>query len=605
MEHSITQLGPLPQDQEVAHAPFSEHMHRAAHVVGNVMSGAFVAAELNPITNEGARVAAFAATEALLDSPIASASAFAAATFAIEAAGSIATAKLLDTQAGQKVTDKMHTVLEKTGLNRVIGSSPATEAAVAMTAGVPLAIALKHQQNPERTRHQNIRRGLALSLGIAAVTGAESFAAAEGISHPSTTTIGGALLGAGVLAAGYKWAKERFIPRVDYDAYHNTLAKYNVGPELDGYQHDDFMNAIEDTRTSILKVRTDGKRIAWPLLAPIEHNTEYVKEYFDKHYGPDEQIYYLSLPPRELTEKRKIQQQIAEQVIAATREGKTIVFDELDGAETLDYVQGLVHEYDPTTTFSVDDFIDPKNNTPATVAHYHGLGHIKPDAYPRAEKPHDLMAVRPIYEQLVASGEIDVNSPNKTVLLDPEKMDQPLNEQHTVMSRLCEIYEGQFSRLIENYPLRGAQTAAELEKMCKDPGTFTAAHMVDGDIISFTMFVTNPEACDWLNTDFYKKKFAGENMLYFPGIATDEQKKGGRYSMHLINLLTDLVARSVDDVEVVFNCTNISEKYIPIIVQRGISATGEVDMQAIEGMGRYNYFGLKLADLNAEAPAYV
>lgn len=589
----------LSSNQAVPVTPsLAEHLQQGIKKAGTAMNGVFVALEVNPITNEGARVAALAAAQTAFEKPVVTAGVFAAATFAIEASGAYATASLLDTERGRIFTDKLNGILDKLKLRNLIKTNLATEAAVAAIAGAPAAVVLKTQQDPERTKQENVRYGLIASLGITAMAGVQGWLISKGIAEPKPLTIGGALAATAAAVGGVKWAFEKFRPAsaFDYEEYSSLLKDSSLGPQLRGYQKQDYKKVIQDERTSFLSLG-ESKR-SWPVLAPIEHNTEYIASYFDRYTENGRPVLYLSLPPRDVLESQiEAKHALANALIVAGKENALVVYDEANGEDTEQYIRTILQEINPSIMLDTDNFTDTKNNTPAAAIHFEGLGVSYADAVPEGFAKHgDISRLREQYRDLVASGKIDTTSASRTILLDVADLDKPFrpDSEQTLMQRLWEIYDGQFDTLIENYPVRGKQTFEELATMLRDSGTFTAAHIIDGDVVSFTNFVSNIEACDWLDADFYKQKFPGETTVYFPGIVSDETRKGGQYSLKLIDLLTNLLAHSVDEARIVFQCTNISAAYVPRIVKWGIAASGVAKMDRVNEVCRYNYRGLTI-----------
>lgn len=183
---------------------------RAIGAAKTAMLGAVVAFEAIPITNEGTRAAVFAAAQAGYDKPLLTAAATAAATFAIEASGSTAAAKLLDGSTGEHITRG----LDKIGLSGV-RTNAVTESAAAMGIGVPLTMALKNQQDPTRTEKQNRRFGLIASSGVSGVVGAISYMTAEGMTAFESVP---EKVGVGVIAlGGLAWAAKKMRSMVGKD----------------------------------------------------------------------------------------------------------------------------------------------------------------------------------------------------------------------------------------------------------------------------------------------------------------------------------------------------------------------------------------------------
>jgi hypothetical protein len=134
--------------------------------------------------------------------------------------------------------------------------------------------------------------------------------------------------------------------------------------------------------------------------------------------------------------------------------------------------------------------------------------------------------------------------------------------------------------------------------MVEDPNTYTIAHFSENDIAAFAVFVSDINACEWLNADFYRETFHDEPILYFPGIASDINKRGEIYSLHIVKLLSLLEHQMQQDPAILFQCTNISADYIPYkIVEPAGNSTGIIKI-SISEMMRYNYRGFKVSKTN-------
>jgi hypothetical protein len=209
MAEQVIHPGDMNVSQGVVSAP-PKGIGRVVDAARNAFYGAVVAYEMLPV-DEASRTAVFTATQAVLDNPYATAGAVGAATFAIEASSAVATANLLGTQSGEKFTSRMQRVLGKIGLGG-IRTNTLADAAVAMTAGVPLAIALKQQQDPTRTVRQNRRFGVKAAGGVSAAVGAATYFIAEGVSAVESIP---EKVGVGAVAvAGMMWAANTLRSRI-------------------------------------------------------------------------------------------------------------------------------------------------------------------------------------------------------------------------------------------------------------------------------------------------------------------------------------------------------------------------------------------------------
>ncbi len=189
--------------------PEAEKKNWVSTKIGKLVAGTVLTLEINPFTSEVARLALLGATLKVTGDPMLSAAVYGGSTLAQEVTAGVVTADVLDTTGSNRAVGKVNQGLDKIGASRILNTNIATEAAVAIYAGTPAVTFLKHRQNPERTRQQNRRYAVGVSLGISAVCAAEGYAIAEGLDNPDPLKLSIAALGVGGIIASYKWARKR------------------------------------------------------------------------------------------------------------------------------------------------------------------------------------------------------------------------------------------------------------------------------------------------------------------------------------------------------------------------------------------------------------
>jgi len=207
MTHDFEQI-PEPEQAKIESLIPDQNTNWAESRFGRAAAGIFVGLELSP-ANELVRIALYGASQATTHSPIVSALTLGVSTFAIEGAGAYATADLLDTTMGKSLMQKTNDRIKKSRLSSKINTGLGSETGLAMFLGVPATIVVKHAQSPERTRKENRHYGLLMSLGVAAVLGAEGFSLSETISHPSVENGLISAVAVGALAGGVDRIKRR------------------------------------------------------------------------------------------------------------------------------------------------------------------------------------------------------------------------------------------------------------------------------------------------------------------------------------------------------------------------------------------------------------
>lgn len=165
--------------------------------VGRMAGETTVAVALLSPLNEGIRGAAFtAALVATHDANVAT-GVLMGTNLAVEMASTVTTSDLLASETAKKAMERANSVLERVGLSRDAKSSPGVKTAVAAVAGSGVVIALKHREDPERTRLENVKYGTRASIGLTAMVGVLGYLTAHGIEHPDPASI--AVAGLGVL----------------------------------------------------------------------------------------------------------------------------------------------------------------------------------------------------------------------------------------------------------------------------------------------------------------------------------------------------------------------------------------------------------------------
>ena len=559
---------------------------------GRLLAGAVVVGEISP-ANEMLRIAAAVYAQRQGLDPAGVALAYGAATVAVEAPAAYLTAKLLHSNTGRNLIDKVNQKITKAGLQSALKTNVVTEAGIGMFGGASVAMLVKHRQDTERTVNKDKVYGLVMSLGIAAVSGLQGYAVAAGIDHPSMENIGLAGLVIGSSVAVIKKAKSRigskkniepeiFLADPNIEQYSNIVKSNSMGPQLEGFTPEDYLRVMDDPATTKVVLNKAGDSISWPLLTPIKNNSEYITGFFEKTKVGVGQVLYFS-NPHELPSESE-DDEISKILRDNLKQGAIIIYDEIDDSTTVNFIS----KYFPDNPSELEhhDFVDDKNGSPAAVLHFEGQLSVHSDTEPTSNN------LRDAYKEVEAKYDIDPTRHRSTYILDVNQLMSDPVEKERVLKKLWNIYDGQFSKLVENHPSRQAQTESELRHMITDKNTMTVIHKEDSEEVSYAMFVGDIGACDWLNTDYYNNKYADEQILYFPGIVTDIEKKG-HYSHLLLDLVGKVLTTANIDTRIVFQCTNISATYVPKIIEKAVEAASVRDAN-VQQFCKYKYRGVSL-----------
>ena len=215
-----------------------------------VVQGAALTIEMLPITNEGARYGALAATEVLTRNPLIGAAVLGGTTLVIEGAGALAASKFITGKTGNQVFNWLNEKMSKVIPAEAKMSRP-VEAGVALYLGTPMLMVAKQRENPNRSEEEVRKHGLLTAAWVAGVCAVEGAMISEGIGgYADPKKIAAALATVGVFIAIPKWAKKQLNRKTNNngqsqnikqetsikvdsteDDTNNTPPKYDLTPE--------------------------------------------------------------------------------------------------------------------------------------------------------------------------------------------------------------------------------------------------------------------------------------------------------------------------------------------------------------------------------------
>jgi hypothetical protein len=558
----------------------------------NIAAGAIVSYEANPVLNDGSRLGATAAIFASTHDPRLTSLAFAGMTFGVEAAGAWGASHVLETKTGKRFIEKTHNILEKARISRYV-SGALPDAAVSMTLGTSVMLAAKQAKDPSRTQPENIRYGTAMALGVTAVASAEVFglstSISEGLNHPNPVMLGvGAVCLAAMVKGGdilrrtlkadTKVAEGTRLYREKFDA----RAK---GPQVEGLSVEEVRGASLDKR-SLFVEGGKANNAKFPVLVPIEYNAEYNKRYFDTHFT-DTDVYHFTDVFEKLGSDA-IDEDVTARAVAKTlkklsRKGALVVTDLMADGQNQSNLERILDlnsiKYDRTL------FVDPRNNSPASVTHFSGDGEMQPAFKSETRKP--AQSYSEAFKRLRRRSPEKYDDTYGTVLIEPDEISDELFED------IWSLYAAQFDELIKENPSMQAQTKDDLRNTLTSEGSLLVASFEEGKPVCVAYFVTDISKVYWLQQEYYERAFPDKTVWYFPGIAVHPNYEGLARSMSVIGLATEIANECDLEPTITFQCTNVSKDYVPKIAQFSIEHTGEYKI-SFQPIAEYKYVGYKL-----------
>jgi hypothetical protein len=182
---------------------------RAGRIGKRAVEATVLSLALNPLTNEGSRLAIAGTVEATTHSAALTALAWGGSTLVIESGAALITSDLLQSERAPKTIAWLNKMLGKVGVKETTKFNPMVKAGISYIAGSGVAVFVEQREDQTRTRSQNIRYGLKNAAALSVVCGAQGALVANGIADPSPLAIGGAIIGVGSFFAVGKWAKDR------------------------------------------------------------------------------------------------------------------------------------------------------------------------------------------------------------------------------------------------------------------------------------------------------------------------------------------------------------------------------------------------------------
>lgn len=137
---------------------------------------------------------------------------------------------------------------------------------------------------------------------------------------------------------------------------------------------------------------------------------------------------------------------------------------------------------------------------------------------------------------------------------------------------LWRLYEDKFEFLGENHPISMEDTREDFLALISDESVMVSIRYMDNKPVCFTYFTENPENLYWLNQSYLKE--LGDDRpdltpLFFPGIVSS--RAAGNHAAEVISLFTHEASAVGLSGRIIFENTNLSEMYVPRIVQGAIS----------------------------------
>lgn len=360
--------------------------------------------------------------------------------------------------------------------------------------------------------------------------------------------------------------------------YRAAYQERTTGPQLEGMFPEGVQAALTDPRTIAIERVTPDGRIVWPLLVPVEHNSEYRPGYFEGHMGEGaaERTFFYSNPDPDFLPPDAMKDMGFREL---AQEKAVIVCDyhETDDDTTrADFLQlaaaDEVRVVEPLATLEVGE--QPR------VLHFSGKATVMERTGSVETDLHKAFQAR------VERGEAEARPSNGAAILDPHEI---ATNHDGLADQLWEAYDVRFDDLVDDQPSMQKQTREQLMTMLSDSDAVTTAYFKEGKVVGFVFCSRNVRNCEWLDPDYYEKQFPNEELAIFPGMVVEKSQEGLAYSLPMLRTFSDAAAEANLDLRIIFQCTNISAQYIPRIVELGVNRTDGMRFGELEQAASYKY----------------
>lgn len=555
--------------------------HDTAHSIKRTVQGAIIAGEASLI-NEALRYGAL--TYMLSNTSggwVIGGATLGLTTFAVEASAALATAGLITTGKSDRMLTKINEKIEKYLPNN-FEMNPGVEAGVAMIGGSAVVVAEKQREDQTRTVAENRKHGLFTAGWMSAYFTVEgAFIGANSYGD----VLNAKTIGATALATGLTWAGVDVCTRGMRRAK-NTEA-YSSGRNLDdqairvGIFQDDLGDAIRNRGTIFAKVKSlEGGRARLPVLVPACDLEWYNNELIGKKYGKDAKILcYVHPPIYDEDSSSKIEHILRKKL----SEGYVIVTDKYVDDTTSPIAKIVDEAKSKSGEFSIECFGGDTESSRVDVF----AGHVSVEG--SNGEIFEAPSLYEVYRRAIESGDLQESQENGVSLQEVVDGDEA--------EALWEIYKKPFEDLGRDDPTHAGFDKEGLLGLLKDPEVTKIINRVDGEITTLCFFLHNFDKAPWFNADYYKNNYPEYyetgNILMFPGIVSDENKRGNNYAMDVIDMASQLGSKRGSGVLVTFECTEVSTTYIPEIVTAAIGNSGVVSVAGLDRpVSQIEYFAI-------------
>ncbi len=329
-----------------------------------------------------------------------------------------------------------------------------------------------------------------------------------------------------------------------------------------------------DSEGTIFIDSTGGLRL--PVFVPVQAVDWFNQEIIESKYGDTDKAYVYAHPPIKDDQSLASAESLANELLNSGAVIITEKYDSDDGSFIANYVNKSISK-----GYKVDTFGD---NIPSRVDVFSGI--VRASEFGNVKRSSNFYDT---YVNAVSNNEISVDIRNGVTIQECITGDEA--------DDIWKVYEHPFDDLGKNDLTYAGFDKESMMDILSDPEVTKIVKRVNGEIASLCIFLHDFEKAPWFNDGYYKQNYFEfydtGNILMFPGIVSDESKRGNNYATDLIQLAAQVASKRDTDLLITFECTEVSSQYIPLLVSAAINNSGLVTIDEInEPISEISYFAI-------------
>ena len=377
-----------------------------------------------------------------------------------------------------------------------------------------------------------------------------------------------------------------FTPEIESPINNKTFNLYTatVGngsdkyPAYLGLHKEEFEDALNDPEVAKTEISIGGESYSFPQVSTLDKykwlNSDFYKEKFPEQYRNGSLVHYEDLPGI----------QPGPDVLAKLSE-----VAKKDGVLVFDYPSN-----DPEYPERVARVLDSLGIVPTTGLEVLGtqtyfVGKVKIKT--EHEKLDQPLRLYDSFTKLIENGSYDIAK-----FQDGASFEKTVSEDEA--KDMNHFYDAAFE-VLNNHPCRQGLGPKEfMEVVSYDKDVVKVVYRKEGEVVSMCLLSEDLSKFDWINPKFYERISTDEkkNIIYFPALATNPDKKGELYTQKMINLISAAVEAGDNEVIVAFDCCDVNNGFLDKFLEAMINRTKETSIN-IEPVAiqRYCAIGISLA----------